>query len=424
VRGDQVMRSTTATPSKRYHGVPLSDDDDNGMGMGSTSSPRNENDQDNTAGFQNGTSASFSRKLGVTLSQYSRVTDSDLQQNDMSMQEENNENDDANTETNSLVLGDASSPSSLRMTDMTKRSGIFRQSTLSMKDDNDNDDDEYTKTISRTPSAGAASTASKTPTSVQYDTVAAISENVSPTGLLSRQGSRCGASSTVSSVDWDDDDTFDDDIANIRRYHLEYSIGNGVQTQNYQQRQQQTDMSTDDYPITECGINLLYDCLRCRIRQSLSNITYHWQSLRQAARQRRAARLLTMPSENIRYKIHVCIVSSFCDATDMGIALTASCLLIWILFGLLTHNASMTYWLVGISLFVIRVSARRCYQVCRSIISSNMSYRRQQRRQNQQQRGRLDSRQYLTSMDNDHFPQNDTFAITRENDSDPVPTSV
>ncbi len=401
------MRSANTSPSKRYREVPISDVDDgeehdsvvhNNINSGLAVHTDLDDDMDsrrvvgNGGSFHNTTSPSFSRIVG--LSQYSRVMNSDVANNTTLDQETFDPNDD---ETDSLVLADASSPSSIRTNEnVNHRKGIFRESPASASDGGN------AASIARSPSGGgggggaASSTTNMNPLSVSRHDMATIG----PTGLLSRQGSRC-ASSTVSSVDWDDDE-FDDDVVNIRRYHLEFGHGS---LQQSQQRQPLGNIPDDQStPSSDLGMNVILDCFRCRIRKSFSTISHHWQSLRQAARQRRAARLLTMPSENLRYKVHACFISWFCDATDIGIAFTASCVLLWILFGVLAHNTAMTYWIIGATLFIVRISARRCYDVCRSFVVSNISYRRQQR---QDQRGRLGSRQHLSSVDYDHNHNSD-----------------
>lgn len=90
--------------------------------------------------------------------------------------------------------------------------------------------------------------------------------------------------------------------------------------------------------------------------------THSLQSLRQAARQRHAARLLTVPSahEYWQWQITSCL-ATYCDATDAGIALAAGVCFLWIVGGLL-FTVPWWWWYVGLALFVIRVSARRVYE--------------------------------------------------------------
>ncbi|KAL7579506.1 hypothetical protein ACA910_007883 [Epithemia clementina (nom. ined.)] len=86
-----------------------------------------------------------------------------------------------------------------------------------------------------------------------------------------------------------------------------------------------------------------------------------WQSfveLRTAARQRRAARLLN----NSQYTATShCILTWCCDATDRGIALVAILILLWLIVGW-TYHVSRGYWLLGVMLFAIRVTARTTYE--------------------------------------------------------------
>lgn len=402
------MRSAASSPTKRYQELPISDVDNGeehdidvrntNSGLAIHTDLDDEADDRHNLGnggsFHNSTSPSFGRIVG--RSQYSRILTSEGKTNLPEDQETIDLNDE---ETNSLVLADASSPSSIRIKENLNRKGIFRESPASANDGG------HSTSLSRSPS-GAASATSMNHSSTHHD------EGVisGPTGLLSRQGSRC-ASSTVSSVDWDDDE-FDDDVVNIRRYHLEF--GNSSLQQNQQLQQRIND--TDD--PSNLGMNIVFDCFRCRIRKSLSTLSHHWQSLRQAARQRRAARLLTMPSENVRHKVRACFISWFCDATDIGIAFTASCVLLWIIIGLLTRNTAMKYWMIGTTLFILRISARRLYDVGRSFVVSSISNRRQHW---QEQRGRLGSRQHLSSVDYVHNHNSD---LGIDSNSHSLPTTA
>jgi hypothetical protein len=381
------MRSAASSPKRRYQEVPISDVDtgeNNDYDVSNINSKvvaHNdlEEDTDNQR-----TSPSFGRMVG--RAQYQRIVMPD-ETTTMNSTEEHETIDLHDDETNSLVLAEASSPSSNRMNENINRKDIFREPTTA---NNNSYDSGHSIAVSRSPS-GVSSVIN--PMSGHNDEV----ETSGPTGLLSRQGSRC-ASSTVSSVDWDDDE-FDDDVVNIRRYHLEFGNSSLQPNQQRQQRLNDTEGPSD------LGMNVVVDCFRCRIRKSFSTLSYHWQSLRQAARQRRAARLLTMPSENVRHKARVCLISWFCDATDIGIAFTAICVLLWIIIGVLKHKTTMKYWMIGTTMFLIRISARRFYDVCRSFVLSNISNRRQQR---QEQRGRLGSRQRLSSVDFDHNHNSDS----------------
>ena len=87
-----------------------------------------------------------------------------------------------------------------------------------------------------------------------------------------------------------------------------------------------------------------------------------WQSfveLRTSARQRRAARLLN----NSQYtQTTHCILTWCCDATDRGIALVAILILLWLVIGWVNNGVFRGYWLLGMILFAIRVSARTTYE--------------------------------------------------------------
>jgi hypothetical protein len=319
-------------------------------------------------------------------------------------------------ETNSLVLSDASPTP--RMNDPRKPS-IFRDAvtpTASGSYPTESGVELSTNNISRTPSA--LSTTSKTPSillNTHFPEDIAVSNHTTPSGggLLSRQGSR-GASSAASADDWDDNDD-DDDEMNIRRYHLDYTIGRGFQSPPG--RASPRNGTTDPSVPTDPG-NRLWDRLRYKLQQLL----FHWQSLRQAARQRRAARLLMMPSESLRHKLRACVISWCCDATDMGIALTASCVAVWIFIGLVSRrNVTIRYWIGGLTLFVIRISARRGYELCWSLVAANLSHRRQNRI-------RLGSRQRLGSVDDDQHSMivitNHNHVISTSSDNSHLPSPV
>jgi len=155
--------------------------------------------------------------------------------------------------------------------------------------------------------------------------------------------------------DWEEED----DEANLRRYrHLDIAAttpmhgavplpaefsGIGVFRSSYN--------SDTDGPIRTC------------LGQCWTTGQQRWTALRQAARQRRAARLLTMPSESFRYKVTACLASCCCDATDAGIAFTVAWLTVWLVVGwIFSGRLGTGYWMAGLFLFVVRVTARRCYE--------------------------------------------------------------
>jgi len=89
-----------------------------------------------------------------------------------------------------------------------------------------------------------------------------------------------------------------------------------------------------------------------------------WQSfleLRTAARQRRAARLLTMPSESFANRTYACLLTWCCDATDRGILLVAAIMACWLLVGWIAGMPT-SWWFTGLLLFCIRVSSRSLYE--------------------------------------------------------------
>jgi len=127
--------------------------------------------------------------------------------------------------------------------------------------------------------------------------------------------------------DWDDDDEDDDDIA-LRRYHVH------------------------DVPLP------------VEFRQPRSIFGKLWMAfteLQAAARQRRAARLLTLPSQDLRYQVYACLLTSCCDATDRGIALVLVGFALWIFVGVAFSPGSQ-WWTGGLILLAIRVSARRIWE--------------------------------------------------------------
>ena len=126
-----------------------------------------------------------------------------------------------------------------------------------------------------------------------------------------------------------------------------------------------------------------------------------WRELRQAARQRRAVRLLTMPSESVRYQCQACLISWCCDATDVGIFLTAAWLAVWLIMGCWTHRGT-AYWLAGLLLFVLRVTARRCYEggwCCTTTAAASVLSRAQAQRR---RRGRRLGQSSFRPLDGSH----------------------
>jgi len=149
-----------------------------------------------------------------------------------------------------------------------------------------------------------------------------------------------GLSRNNSLDEWDD---LDEDEAGLRRYHMDFS-------QPQPQQPQPHSRGTRRYRNIP---------LPAEFGSWPSRLWHSFMQLRSSARQRRAARLLTMPSESFQYKLHACLVTWCCDATDRGILLVAGCVAAWLLVGWVAGVASPSYWWGGVALFVVRVSARR-----------------------------------------------------------------
>jgi hypothetical protein len=137
-------------------------------------------------------------------------------------------------------------------------------------------------------------------------------------------------SSAQGSHDWLEDDDLEEDEDMIRRYHV---IQTRVPTLP-------AEFSGKEARGQRTGIG-----------------TAAWQGLadlRQGARQRRAARLLNPASK------HDFLQTWLCDATDRGIALAAALTAGWLVVGL-AASVGTGYWLFGLLLFGLRVSARTVY---------------------------------------------------------------
>jgi len=123
-------------------------------------------------------------------------------------------------------------------------------------------------------------------------------------------------------------------------------------------------------------------------RTILHAIQHVWQAfmeLRIQARQRQAARLLTMPSEHdVVYNVRACLLTWCCDATDRGIGLVIVCVLAWLLIGWVAAPSSHLpswWWWMGMLLFLVRVTARRVVEaVCHTAKRRRLHQRRQRQR--------------------------------------------
>jgi hypothetical protein len=149
--------------------------------------------------------------------------------------------------------------------------------------------------------------------------------------------------------DWDDDEI------NLSRYNhaMYYSSTNG--------RSSNSNSTNHPFQIARdvpLPVEFDHSSIPQRLRRWWYLALTHWNGMRHSARQRRAARLLSLPSET--HRAYVCILTVCCDATDIGIAVAAASVLAWIVVGGLAKMGS-GYWMLGLTLFVIRISARRCY---------------------------------------------------------------
>lgn len=138
--------------------------------------------------------------------------------------------------------------------------------------------------------------------------------------------------------DVEDGDIMDEEDGALRRYHFNF------------------DTHTDVPLPAEFG---LAEPLPKRLWMAFTD-------LQAAARQRRASRLLTMPSPvTWQYQARSCLLTWCCDATDQGVSLIVLSLVLWLLIGVLGH-LSGSWWLCGLLLFSVRVSARRVYEYFQS----------------------------------------------------------
>jgi hypothetical protein len=162
-----------------------------------------------------------------------------------------------------------------------------------------------------------------------------------------------GESSDDNSDEWDDDD---DDVGAVRRYHLDF---------------EQHNRDNHNLPLPGSAGDFSHESWYSPLRV--------WRSfleLRITARQRRAARLLTMPSESFPYKLHACLLTTCCDATDRGILTVVGLMTAWLFLGW-AGSMSAAWWWAGILLFVMRVTARRLLESC--LDANRKRMRRRQR---------------------------------------------
>jgi hypothetical protein len=160
-----------------------------------------------------------------------------------------------------------------------------------------------------------------------------------------------------SSFNLDDDE--DDDDADLKRYNLDFS--SSMNSPN-------TPHTTTNSNTNMLGSTSLHDGSSPAFQLSSSNnsfpkyVWFSFQSLRQKARQRRAQRLLQQSERNCRQTLYLCIMT-YCDATDRGIGLVASVIILWsLLIWNLPKSHQTVFAMTGIALFLVRVGARPCWE--------------------------------------------------------------
>jgi hypothetical protein len=192
-----------------------------------------------------------------------------------------------------------------------------------------------------------ASTATSTASSPRK-----VGSNITTSSLIGTSASQLqvmiSRSHSTKSFDMDNDDDdddwqVDDDVA-VRRYHLDFAADLSASGNN-----------NNNNAAAAAAANFASNSSSLFPKRL-------WQAfleLRASARQRRAARLLTMPSESFPYKLHACLLTWCCDATDRGIGLVLFGVAAWLLIGLVGSTSPAWWWWMGVLLFVTRVTARR-----------------------------------------------------------------
>lgn len=291
-----------------------------------------------------------------------------------------------------LILGVAGSgPSLSNTTNSSIPSSSHVSNTTDFLSSNSHDDNDHrhpTLSLSTSSQSQAVSrlTTSTVATNRSTATHQSIHTNTSSHGTTNQQHQHQSAISPIrlrasnSFDDWDvDDDEETEDEAGLRRYHLDFSnftspthealdttsphptsSSTGPATTLSMNRQRASSSGEYRYGMYESALppeiaNLGVGNLR------IGTVWHSFCDLRKQARQRRAARLLSVPSESFGYQCQHCLVTVCCDATDAGIVLVAVSIVVWILLGwMLALPAS--WWWMGLSLFVIRVTARRAFE--------------------------------------------------------------
>ena len=167
-----------------------------------------------------------------------------------------------------------------------------------------------------------------------------------------------------SSFNLDDDE--DDDDADLKRYNLDFSSTSTPNTNTTNMNMISISMHDESLAASQLSAGNLTP-------NSLTKyLWFSFQSLRQKARQRRAQRLLQQSERNYRQALYLCVMT-YCDATDRGILLVASIVILWSLLIWNIQSHKTVFAMTGIALFLVRVGARPCWEW--------YSMRRRERRQ-------------------------------------------
>lgn len=176
--------------------------------------------------------------------------------------------------------------------------------------------------------------------------------------------------------DWDDDEI------NLSRYNNAiYYSNNGNTTTTTMHSSSNSSHNNNNNPfqvVRDVPLPAEFDdsSIQQRCRRWWYLAQTHWNGMRYSARQRRAARLLSLPSET--HRVYVCILTVCCDATDIGIAVAAVSVILWIVLGGIARMGP-TYWWLGLTLFMLRISARRCYNMASTWCLNSTAVRRVRR---------------------------------------------
>jgi hypothetical protein len=194
-----------------------------------------------------------------------------------------------------------------------------------------------------------------------------------------------------SSFSLEDDE--DDDDADLKRYALDFSIhttdnNNKAATFSHSSLHGITESSSQTAPSLSLQQQHIYPTTA-----RFSIVKYLWfsfQSVRQQARQRRAQLLLQQSERNWSTTLWICLMT-YCDATDRGILLVVSLLLVWaILLWKIARPKGL--FVTGIVLLVLRLGARPFGE----FILQQRQKRRRQRQQQQQQLQQYDTSNSLS----------------------------